>query len=109
LNPGRLLIVPAGLLALALLSCGETVRGDPGPPETTPPPANIAWETISVTGSVVNLREGPGTGYRIVDQVCSGDSLMVTGGTEDWLRVYVPQLSVFAWIYEPLTSGARLP
>lgn len=38
-----------------------------------------AWaETAVVTGNDVNLREGPGTGYRIVDSLSKGDRITVT-------------------------------
>jgi len=67
------------------------------------------WNLIIVTGSVVNLRSGPGTIYAVLGQVHQGDSLQVTGGLEDWYRVYIPRISLFAWIYGPLTSGTELP
>lgn len=75
------------------------------------PPATVtsAWEMVEVTGSVVNLRGGPGTEFAVLGQAARGDSLQVTGGTEDWYRVYVPELSLFAWIYSPLTTGTELP
>ena len=67
------------------------------------------WNSITVTGSTVNLRSGPGTAYSILGQVREGDSLQVTGGIDDWYRIYVPNMSLFAWIYSPLTSGTELP
>ncbi len=74
--------------------------------ETT---GNMVWNYITVTGNVVNLRSGPGTNCSILGRVHAGDSLQVTGGSEDWYRVYVPDMSLFAWIYGPLTSGTELP
>ncbi|NOQ22633.1 MAG: SH3 domain-containing protein [Candidatus Aegiribacteria sp.] len=70
---------------------------------------HVAWNLIAVTGSVVNLRSGPGTIYAILDKVHEGDSLQVTGGVDDWYRIYLPRESLFAWIYGPLTSGTELP
>jgi len=70
---------------------------------------DMVWSFITVTGSVVNLRSGPGTDCSVLGQVHAGDSLQVTGGTEDWYRVYIPDISLFAWIYGPLTSGTELP
>ncbi len=67
------------------------------------------WQQLIVSGSIVNLRAGPGTEYAALGQVESGDTLQITGGLDDWFRVYVPSLSLFAWIYGPLTSGAELP
>ena len=71
--------------------------------------SNVPWNLITVTSSVVNLRSGPGTIYSILGQVHEGDSLQVTGGLEDWYRIYIPSRSLFAWIYGPLTSGTELP
>ncbi|MCK5064198.1 MAG: SH3 domain-containing protein [Candidatus Fermentibacteraceae bacterium] len=68
-----------------------------------------SWQMLIVSGSVVNLRAGPGTEYAILGQVESGDTLQITGGLDNWFRVYVSHKSLFAWIYGPLTSGAELP
>ncbi|MCD4776652.1 MAG: SH3 domain-containing protein [Candidatus Aegiribacteria sp.] len=70
---------------------------------------HAVWNSITVTGSIVNLRSGPGTCYSILGQVQEGDSLQVTGGIDDWYRVYIPCMSLFAWVYSPLTSRTELP
>jgi uncharacterized protein YgiM (DUF1202 family) len=62
-----------------------------------------------VTGSSVNLRQGPGTVYAVVGRVHRGDTLVVVGEAVDWYRVYLPGLSLFAWISAGLTTGAELP
>ena len=97
----------------AMIAAGGTGCGSSGSvtlPESQPPAAAApAWDMVEVTGSVVNLRGGPGTEFTVLGQVVRGDSLQVTGGTEDWYRVYVPDLSLFAWIYSPLTTGTELP
>ena len=67
------------------------------------------WQQLIVSGSIVNLRAGPGTEYATLGQVENGDTLQITGGLDNWFRVYIPHLSLFAWIYGPLTSGADLP
>ena len=69
----------------------------------------IGCNLITVTGRSVNLRSGPGTEFGILGQVHEGDSLQVTGGLDDWYRIYIPSMSLFAWIYGPLTSGTVLP
>ncbi len=97
----RTLIVPALLLNL---TCGEGTRLPDIPEERASP-----WSTVVVTGSVVNLRAGPGTGFGIVGSVSAGDTLLVTGGIEDWYRVFIPVQSLFAWIYADLTTGTELP
>jgi len=67
------------------------------------------FQTVAVTGSIVNLRQGPGTQYQIVGTALAGDSLLVTGETTDWYRIYSPEKSLFAWVFAGLTSGAALP
>lgn len=93
------------LITVLLVSCTEnwTVKSE----EENEPHA--AWNLVTVTGEIVNLRSGPGTIYAIIGQVQEGDSLQVTGGLDDWYRVYIPRKSLFAWIYGPLTSGTELP
>jgi len=99
-------IILAGVLMLA--GCGETVVE-----ETAPPSAGFSgsnpFQSVTVTGSVVNLRQGPGTQYAVVGSASSGDTLLVTGEAPDWYRIYVPEKSLFAWIYSPLTSGTEMP
>ena len=103
--------LPVSLLLISVLllsSCGSSGTSTSVTGETAPQ-STVAWSTVEVTGNVVNLRAGPGTGYSVLGQVGRGDSLQVTGGLEDWYRVYVPGMSLFAWIYAPLTSGTELP
>ncbi|MCP4646526.1 MAG: SH3 domain-containing protein [bacterium] len=95
------------VLIIVLSGCGSTVVRNEALPGA-PPPSN-PFETVVVTGRVVNLRQGPGTQYAVVGSASNGDSLMVTGEAPEWYRVYVPEKSLFAWIYSGLTSGADLP
>jgi len=94
-----------GFVLLSSCSDSSTVL----PEEENGSESHIAWNLITVTGSAVNLRSGPGTAYGILGQVHEGDSLQVTGGLDDWYRIYIPSMSLFAWIYGPLTSGTVLP
>lgn len=96
------------LLISIMLSCSRTeVRTSDNQEAGNETPS--VWQMITVSGSTVNLRAGPGTQYAVLGQVLIGDTLQVTGGIEDWYRVYIPTMSLFAWIYGPLTSGAELP
>lgn len=95
----------AAALALVPAGCGDSVVTE----EPSMPEHASVWNTVTVTGSVVNLRSGPGTVYSVVGQVARDDTLQVTGGLEDWYRVYIPEMSMFAWIYGPLTTGTELP
>jgi hypothetical protein len=64
--------------------------------------------TATVTGSVVNLRGGPSTGYRVVGRATAGEKLAVTGKNADasWLQVTVKGKQ--GWIFGQLvkTAGA---
>lgn len=93
--------------SIMLSSCGDSSTVLPEEGNGSQP--DIAWNLITVTGGVVNLRSGPGTEFGIPGQVQEGDSLQVTGGLDDWYRIYIPSMSLFAWIYGPLTSGTELP
>ncbi len=98
------------LTVLALISgCGSTFTGEESVPEMIPNPLPSPFQSIVVTGRVVNLRQGPGTQYAVVGSARAGDSLMVTGEASDWYRVYYPEKSLFAWIYAGLTTGAAMP
>ena len=95
------------LLSLMILSCSKT---DVSLHDQETAGSSIPeWQQLIVSGSIVNLRAGPGTEYSTLGQVESGDTLQITGGLNEWFRVYVPGMSLFAWIYGPLTSGAELP
>ena len=73
-------------------------------PEPTPDPQTETSErvTATVTGSVVNLRQGPGTEHARAGQVRAGDELHPTGR---WLQVEDPRNPAGrVWIYGPLTD-----
>lgn len=104
----RLIIVFLSIL-LILPGCGNTLTAEETNPEPIQNPLTIPFQLVVVTGGVVNLRQGPGTQYDIVGSAHAGDSLMVTGEAPDWYRIYVPEKSLFAWVYAGLTSGAVMP
>ncbi len=95
------------VVVFLLLGCGSTTTGEDSD-VTLSLPQN-PYQTVTVTGSTVNLRQGPGTLYAVVGSAHAGDTLMVTGEAPDWYRVYLPEKSLFAWIYAGLTSGAVMP
>lgn len=80
-------------------------------PEPTPEPAPQTETpervTATVTGSVVNLRQGPGTEHARAGQVRAGDELHPTGRNADgsWLQVEDPRNPAGrVWIYGLLTD-----
>ena len=79
-------------------------------PEPEPEPAAPApplRATAIVTGTVVNLRAGPGTEHPTDGQVRAGDQLVATGrnAAGDWLQVRHPVATgERVWIYAPLTD-----
>jgi N-acetylmuramoyl-L-alanine amidase len=52
---------------------------------------------VAVTGDIVNLRSGPGTGYRKVGEVSRGTQLAVVGQSGGWYKVRL-QTGTLAWI-----------
>jgi hypothetical protein len=61
-----------------------------------------AWTPtrLTVTGSVVNMRAGPGLGYRMIDVLDRGAEIMIEGvAIGDWLPVIDPLTGVSAWIH----------
>lgn len=101
-------LIGAVFIILLAGGCGQKVVQQVEPPPDGYPGMN-PYQVVVVTGSVVNLRQGPGTEYAIVGRAVAGDSLLVTGEAPDWYRIYDAGNSLFAWIYSPLTSGAVMP
>jgi N-acetylmuramoyl-L-alanine amidase len=60
---------------------------------------------VTVTGTTVNLRSGPGTSYGIVGQVSQGDTLTLLATEGDWYKVQTPQGKV-CYIAASLASKA---
>ncbi len=50
----------------------------------------FAADWVSITGSVVNVRSGPGQQFSVISQVRSGDKLTKTGSEGDWVKVRLP-------------------
>ena len=114
--------MPADMTAAEPAPTPETVAPTPEPtpeptveptvepmpePEPTPAPATATQPTVTVTGTVVNLRRGPGTEHPTDGQVRAGDQLQVTGRNADgnWLRIMHPAATgEQVWIYGPLTD-----
>ena len=74
----------------------------PRPPVVTPPPplrvTQVAWDNV-------NLREGPGTNYKVIRNVKKGTSLGILEVKGNWLRVRLEEGSE-AWVNKSATSEA---
>ena len=58
------------------------------PPEKTVPDSQL--KSATVTGNIVNIRSGPGTGYSRLTQVAAGTRLNVLAENGEWLHVETP-------------------
>lgn len=60
---------------------------------------------IEVTGSIVNLRQGPGTSYNAQGQVKKGDQLLLLGQREGWYQVQTSRGAAYlaGWFARVLT------
>ncbi len=59
-----------------------------------------------VTGNSVNLREGPGTGFAVVNQASRGEEFVVTGSSDGaWVEVELPRDGDLAWIHGKFFKG----
>ncbi|OPX84329.1 MAG: N-acetylmuramoyl-L-alanine amidase AmiC precursor [Pelotomaculum sp. PtaB.Bin104] len=65
-------------------------------------------QVAMVTGSVVNIRSGPGTGNAVTGQVTQGDNLTVLGQSDGWYQVGMPGGGT-GWIAGWLVSVQTAP
>ena len=75
------------------------------PPPPPPPPTlrttQVAWDSV-------NLRQGPGTKYKVIGNAKKGTSLKILEVIGDWLRVRLEDGST-AWVSKMATSEAPKP
>lgn len=58
----------------------------------------------TIEGDRINVRDGPGTGYKVVAQLGQGSRVRVVGRRDEWLRVVLDSGET-AWIFEGLVSN----
>jgi len=75
------------------------------PPPPPPPPPPPSTRVTQVTKDIENLREGPGTNFKIVGKIRKGTSLEILEDKGDWLRVRLED-GINAWIWRASTSEA---
>jgi hypothetical protein len=80
----------------------KTSSPPPAPPPKILPKTRVLWATV-------NLREGPGTKYKVVGKTTKGASLTILEEKEGWLHVRL-ESGKEAWISKTATSeGAKAP
>lgn len=77
----------------------------PEPPKVMVPPPPPPPRVTLVVWKYVNLREGPGTNYKVIGKVKKGASLKILEVKGDWLRVRLEDGSE-AWVSRLATSEA---
>lgn len=83
----------------------ETPKPPPASQKATSP--HPLW-TTRVTWDFVNLREGPGPGYKVIGNAKKGTSLKVLEANGDWLHVRLENGSK-AWVSKSATSEVPKP
>lgn len=63
---------------------------------------NAGQPELTVSGAVVNLRQGPGTNFPIVTQVEQGDRLFEFARDGQWINVETETTGYSGWIYGTL-------
>jgi curli biogenesis system outer membrane secretion channel CsgG len=88
----------------------ETRKTPPESQKVTPstPPSPSPLRVTQVVWANVNLREGPGMNYRVIDNVKKGTSLKILEVKGDWLRVRLEDGSE-GWVSKLATSEAPPP
>ena len=100
------------VLLLGLLLVGYALPAPGAAAETPTPAAEVAATpppevlTVQVTGTVVNLRAGPGLAHEVQAQVQQGDELQVTGIHTDQAWLQVARAGPSLWISADLTDMA---
>jgi uncharacterized protein YgiM (DUF1202 family) len=76
------------------------------PPPPSPPPSPL--RVTMVVWEYVNLREGPGTSYKVIGNVTKGTSLRILEVKGNWLHVRLED-GKEAWVSKLATSEASSP
>jgi len=83
-----------------------TVSPDPHPSSASPSLPSLSSvhnRTAQVKWSNVNLREGPGMNFKVVDSITKGTSLSILEEKREWLHIRIEE-GKEAWIYKAALS-----
>ncbi|RQD77545.1 MAG: AMIN domain-containing protein [Candidatus Syntrophonatronum acetioxidans] len=77
--------------------------------EIITPDVPLEGSRAEVTGSLVNVRTGPGIDYSAIDQLDSGSIISLTGKTGDWYQFYLSEEDnekgwIAGWLVEKVTG-----
>ncbi|KAA2314910.1 SH3 domain-containing protein [Pseudooceanicola sediminis] len=75
-------------------------------PMAQPAEDRRAADIRAVAGSHVNLRQGPGTSFSVVDQLGEGDTVEVIGKERSWLKLRVAETGRVGWMADFLVTAA---
>lgn len=79
------------------------------PPVPSPPSGNQSGGKVAVvTGSVINVRSGPGTSNGVIGQLFQGDNLYVLEQSGDWYRI-ITNSAGSGWVAGWLVSVRAAP
>jgi len=102
----------SGWVAGWLVAVGTPITQPSTPATPTTPPANggstDSGKVAVVTGSIVNVRNGPGTTNAVIGQVSQGERLPFLEQSGDWLRVKLSNGST-GWVAGWLVSIQSAP
>ncbi len=101
---GLIALVVVGVMVLGFGSALWAQQAPAAPPtaeaEPTPPtpPAPPVFERVGqVTGTVVNVRGGPGIGYGALTKVLRGSRVIILSDREGWLKIVLPE-NDYSWV-----------
>lgn len=64
-----------------------------------PSDGDFEGKTGYISGNLVNMRTGPGTGYRVIDKLGKGTELNVLSVGIDWYKVQVVNTGISGYVY----------
>lgn len=56
-------------------------------------------KTGYISGNLVNMRTGPGTGYRVIDKLGKGTELVVHSVGIDWYKIQIKSTGISGYVY----------
>jgi uncharacterized protein YgiM (DUF1202 family) len=92
----------ACLLAL-MLGCQAQVHTRPAPHAPPPEPTPPVW-TETVTAYQLNVRNGPGPNFQVINTLHRGEVVEILGREGNWIQIR-NERTPFGWVYGAYLSG----